>query len=287
MADRLHEKVTNTEDDDFATARAAAPADLTWGPFQGDDEAADKLHQSRRMADSRAELVDAFEASFRQPASMTARTVEAAAAGFGPLPDTTIYPFRVIAHLTITAADGTHWRGSAFLASPRTLITAGHNVYIPERGGWVHSVAVALGRNGDRFPYGEVTSRKFFTVRGWSDARDPNYDYGAIILSDPLGSTLGHLGLHEPLNGELGNTIDVSGYADETGRQWFGSGQVRERNSLRLYYDVTTAGGQSGAPVRFNGSPSAIAVHVYDSGALNSGVRINPAVHNQIRAWLV
>jgi glutamyl endopeptidase len=287
MDDRLHQNVTNTEDDDFATARAVAAADTTSESFQGDDAAAAQMHLSRGMTHSRPELADAFEASFRRPAAMATRSIAGAAFGFGPLIDTRVYPFRAVAHLTIEAADGTFWRGSAFFASARTLVTAGHNVFIPERSGWVRSIVVAPGRNGHDFPYDEVTSTKFFTVRGWSDARDPNYDYGAIVLPEPLGITLGFFGLHEPLNGELGRPVDVSGYADEPGRQWFGSGQIRERNDLRLYYDVSTAGGQSGAPVWFNGAPSAIAVHAYDSGNLNSGVRINPRVHNQIRAWLV
>lgn len=284
MIDNLLQSISNNSNDIIANADVVHESVPVREAFRGNDEGAAELRAHTAFREERPQLPDAFDASFRRP---RAADLVNEAAEFAPIGDTTIFPFRTIAYLTITANDGTHWRGSAFLASPSTLVTAGHNVFIPEHGGWVQSIDVALGRNGSDFPYGEVTCTKFFTVRGWSDTKDPNFDYGAIVLPHPLGTTIGHLGLHEPADGELTQGIHITGYANREGQQFFGDGHIRSQNALRLYYDDTTAAGQSGAAVRFENSDFAIGIHGYDSGNLNSGVRINPTVHAQIRAWLV
>lgn len=46
---------------------------------------------------------------------------------------TSSYPWRVHASLLITAADGSTWVGTGWFISPRTLVTAGHCVYITHR----------------------------------------------------------------------------------------------------------------------------------------------------------
>lgn len=48
--------------------------------------------------------------------------------------DTEKYPWRVSASLLITAADNSQWIGTGWFISPRTLVTAGHCVYIKNSG---------------------------------------------------------------------------------------------------------------------------------------------------------
>jgi glutamyl endopeptidase len=135
-----------------------------------------------------------------------------AVASFGPTPEailgaddrvqihsTTAYPWRANASLLITAADGSSWIGTGWFISPRTLITAGHCVCIKNSGvagrdGWVRSIRVMPGRNGSTLPYGSATSSSFRSVTAWTVSGDHNYDYGAIILPTPLGSTTGWYG---------------------------------------------------------------------------------------------
>jgi V8-like Glu-specific endopeptidase len=59
--------------------------------------------------------------------------------------NTTDFPYRVNASLLITARDGSQWIGTGWFISARTLITAGHCVYITNSGvagrdGWVKSI---------------------------------------------------------------------------------------------------------------------------------------------------
>ena len=44
------------------------------------------------------------------------------------------YLWRAIASLRITARDGSHWIGTGWFISPRTLVTAGHCVFIKGSG---------------------------------------------------------------------------------------------------------------------------------------------------------
>ena len=49
--------------------------------------------------------------------------------------DTHPFPWQSICSLVITAADGSKWVGSGWLASPRMVVTAGHCVYLHGHGG--------------------------------------------------------------------------------------------------------------------------------------------------------
>ena len=58
-------------------------------------------------------------------------------------------------------------------------------------------------------------------------------------------------------------------------------------NSQKVYYDIDTAGGQSGAAVYrvINGARMGIAIHAYGGATTNSGTRIITAVYNNMVAW--
>ena len=101
--------------------------------------------------------------------------------------ETSKFPWRANAALLITAADGSLWSGTGWFIGPRTLATAGHCVFIkgsgvPGRDGWVKTIQVVPGRDGQAAPYGAATSTVFWSVQGWVDAGDENYDYAAIVL---------------------------------------------------------------------------------------------------------
>jgi V8-like Glu-specific endopeptidase len=245
------------------------------------------------------------------PASTTLRDI--GEASFGPPPDaletvhgpddrkeildTTIYPWRAIASLLITAADNSAWVGTAWFVSPKTLITAGHCVYIrnsgvPGRDGWVKKISVMPGRNGSNLPYGAVTSTVFKSVDGWTSGGDENFDIGGIIIPAPLGDTVGVFGLAVYPDDELrGTLVNISGYPGDQppGTQWFDSRAIADLNSRKLYYDIDTAGGQSGAPVFrvANDKRIGVAVHAYGGSDTNSGTRINAEVYGVMKSWMV
>ena len=207
--------------------------------------------------------------------------------------NTAVYPWRVHASLRITAADNSMWIGTGWFVGPRILITAGHVVYIkgsgvPGRDGWVKKIVVMPGRNGSSLPYGSTVSSRLWTVNGWANSANHEYDYGAIILSSSLGNRTGWLG-----NGNWSNLnnvgANISGYPGDkpSGTQWYAARRVDSSSARKVYYDIDTAGGQSGSAVyRFhNGGRYGIAIHAYGGSRVNSGTRINSAVFKNIKAW--
>jgi V8-like Glu-specific endopeptidase len=211
--------------------------------------------------------------------------------------NTSVYPWRVHASLLITAADNSQWIGTAWFIGPHTLMTAGHCVNIrgsgvPGRDGWVRRIQVMPGRNAASLPYGSVTSTSFRSVTGWttSASGNENYDYGAIIIPTNLGSTTGWFGFGVYSNADLVGTVgNISGYPGDkpSGQQWYDAHRIASVNSRKVFYDIDTAGGQSGSAVYriINGARYAFAVHAYGGSTTNSGTRIITAVYNNMVAW--
>lgn len=205
------------------------------------------------------------------------------------------YPWRVHASLIITAADNTRWIGTAWFVNRRVLITAGHCVHIkhsgvPGQDGWVSRIRVIPGRNGTQRPLGEHTATEFHSVRGWTDQGDPEYDYGAIVLSEPADPGIGWFGFGRYPDHELVDVVgNISGYPGDKppGTQWYAARRIDSVTPRKVNYDIDTAGGQSGAAVyriKDNGR-FAIAIHAYGGARVNSGTRINRPVFDNIRHW--
>lgn len=240
-----------------------------------------------------AELPDIGEASFGPPPP-AAETVH------GPddrvqITDTSVYPWRVHCSLLITAADNSRWIGTGWFIGPHTLATAGHVVFIKNSGvagrdGWVKSINVMPGRNGNTLPYGVVTSTSFRSVSGWTNSGDQNYDYGAIILPTNLGSTTGWFGFGVWSDADLLKTVgNISGYPGDkpAGTQWYDARGIGSVGPRKVYYDIDTAGGQSGSSVYrfYNGGRYGVAIHAYGGAVSNSGTRITTPVYNNYVAW--
>lgn len=272
-------KTTPSKDDGSEAVRGykrteAAPAEL-WTPPES------------------TELRDIGEASFGPPPPAT-ETVH------GPddrvqITNTSVYPWRVHASLLIQAADNSMWIGTGWFIGPHTLMTAGHVVHIknsgvPGRDGWVKSINVMPGRNGNALPYGSVTSTNFRSVTGWTNSGDENYDYGAIIIPTNLGNTVGWFGFGVYSDSDLLGTVgNISGYPGDkpAGTQWYDFHKIASVNSRKVYYDIDTFGGQSGSAVYriINGNRYGFAIHAYGGGTTNSGTRIVTPVYNNMVAW--
>jgi glutamyl endopeptidase len=237
-------------------------------------------------------LADIGEASFGSPPALEAvigtdDRIQISA--------TSSYPWRVHSSLLITAADNSQWIGTGWFIGPHTLVTAGHCVYIKNSGvagrdGWAKKITVMPGRNVNTLPYGSVISTSFRTVTGWTGSGDQNYDYGALIIPTDLGNATGWFGFgvfsDAVLTASIGN---ISGYPGDkpSGTQWYHSRKIVSVNSRKVYYDIDTAGGQSGSAVyRISGGTRyAVAVHAYGGTTTNSGTRIVTPVYNNLVAW--
>jgi V8-like Glu-specific endopeptidase len=145
-------------------------------------------------------------------------------------------------------------------------------------------------RDATTLPFGSATSSHFWTVKGWADTGDENYDYAAIILPTPLGDQVGFLGFASLPDGQLtGAVANVTGYPSDkdSGTLWYDRKEIATVTPSKVHYDIDTAGGQSGSAVYVirDGERLAVAVHAYGGPTTNSGTRISPPVFANLTNW--
>lgn len=205
---------------------------------------------------------------------------------------TTNYPWRAICALRIRSATGKNYVGTGWLISPRTVITAGHCVFMHNEGGWAQSIEVIPALNGSSRPYGSGSSSVFRSVTGWTNSRNRDFDYGCIILPTTYkpGNTTGFFGFATRNDANILNkTLNLSGYPADKGAdtQWFHARAPKSVAARTITYDIDTFGGQSGSPVWFieNGNRYAIGIHTNGNDAGNSATRIVTDVYNNLVTW--
>lgn len=246
-------------------------------------------------------LLDAWYAEFGDPSSTLVRQREATRAALEvvigaddrtQVTSTTLPPWRWICSLRITAANGAQFIGTGWLVGARTVMTAGHCVYMHSQGGWVREIEVVPGRNGASRPFGSCTATAFRSVNGWTANHDRDFDYGAILLptTHRFGDQLGIFGYAALSDAELLNlTLNLSGYPGDkpAGTQWFHARVASSVTSRTVVYNIDTAGGQSGSPVWRLRDGQRHAVGIHTNGALsgNSATRIIPEVAANIGLW--
>jgi len=211
--------------------------------------------------------------------------------------DTREFPYRAIVFLQVQFDGGYYLECSGTLIGAHTVATAGHCVR--DAGlGWARGARVYPALNGDTAPYEMARALEFYSVTGWIESYQPEFDYGAIQLDRDVGSETGWLGMTVLDKTELQRmTLRVTGYpADKPPKtMWTMTGQARRITTLRLFYDMDTYAGQSGSPV-YNAAPAracsycVVAIHGYGVGGdlrgkYNSGVRITSPVLDNFVAW--
>lgn len=253
----------------------------------------------RAPVQARESLPDAWEASFR-PLSVRAllrtpevrRSIEEAVIvedDRQPVENADERPFRWICSLVITAANGTRWQGTGWVVGPRTVITAGHVVYMPSQGGWVSAVEVYPGRSAELQPPA-ATAAELHSVQGWVQEHVSAYDYGALTLSQPLQEGYGYFGFAACNDATLSSAlINIAGYPTDKpmGTMWGNTRRLSSVGTDVLLYTIDTFGGMSGAPlVHWDaGDFIVVGIHNYGDVAGNLATRINRDVFRNIELW--
>lgn len=216
--------------------------------------------------------------------------------------ETKLTPWRQICALDIEGKNGARFIGTGWLAGPRTVVTAGHCVHHPDLGGWAERITVSPARNGENMPFSSVVTTRVSAIDAWTGSQDPDFDYGAIHLDEDIGDELGWFAIDALSDSQLARRrVNISGYPAKPGfgkEQWFHSNGVLRTTERRVFYDVDTSGGQSGAPVWIypdgSDAPLVVAIHAYGTGGTplnlrieaNSAPRITADVLGLIKDWI-
>ena len=220
---------------------------------------------------------------------------------------TDLAPWRMICALRMEGPSGAGAIGTGWFIGPKTVATAGHCVFSNEFfGGWASSIEVipgllGSGSSSETRPYGSVVGQNFSSVDRWTDAEDPDFDIGCIHLEESKGKDVGWFALGALTPEELTDfLVNISGYpADHGGdEQYHSKNRVLRVTERRVFYEVDTFGGQSGAPVWIHETedapPLAIGIHAYGTGGTpagfgitaNSAPRIIPEVLERLTEWV-
>lgn len=237
-------------------------------------------------------VLDAIYGSYPELLTRSAMEVIIGADNRVRINPTTSYPWRAICALKITAKNGARFIGTGWLVSPRTVITAGHCLYLHDAGGWAKSVEVIPAMNDASRPYGSFVGTSLRSTTGWVNSRNRENDYGAIILPSNArpGDSVGYFGFAVRDNNFLMNAaLNLSGYPGDKGgnQQWFMAQRPKSVSSRVITYDIDTMGGQSGSPVWVlqNGNRYAVGIHTNGHSSGNSATRIESNVYNNILNW--
>ncbi|MCI5141681.1 MAG: hypothetical protein D3909_08120 [Candidatus Electrothrix sp. ATG1] len=223
------------------------------------------------------------------------------------LEKTTVAPWCRICCLEISVKNRLGYEyGTGWLAGPRTVITAGHCVFDPDKEEWVEHIRVIPGRDNftEPFPNAVTGTMRFSSTQEWVESGDPRYDIAVLHLDKSIGDIVGWFGFAALDDTALRQyKIESAGYPSDSrfeGRRMaYHSGKVLAVDDRRIYYNVDTEKGNSGSPVFLyptgrENEPVVVATHTNSEYATpahlnieaNSAPRILPDVYDLIEEWI-
>lgn len=195
--------------------------------------------------------------------------------------------------LEITTATGVRSAATGTLIAPRVVLTSAHSLYMPNLGGWVKSVAVAPGRNGDSKPFGQIEATEFRCTKQWTESQQKDNDYGVIILPKEFAGVRYRSPQMLPDNDFERLLIGITGYAldKDIGAMWSDVGYVDAVRGNVIFYSTSTSHGMSGAPIEVMAGglhqAKLVAIHTHSGSANgNEGIRFTQKVLSDLQHWI-
>lgn len=211
-----------------------------------------------------------------------------------PIRDTTKGPWRAVCKLQILFPSGSV-EATGVLVGKHHVLTAGHNIFDPRKGGWARDVKVFPGYNKGIARHGGSRSVKLMSMRGFTEDRDPGYDLGFVITKDDIGNATGWFGMSQTDGQDLRSTnLRIVGYpseGDHDGETLEDTPCAVTRTTFhKVFYRTNTYEGLSGAPIfaqskTYGNAESGgfvVGIHTTGDDTENSGPKIRREIWNWV-----
>ncbi|MDW7740526.1 MAG: dockerin type I domain-containing protein [Bacillota bacterium] len=216
----------------------------------------------------------------------------------------TAYPNNTIGFLSIIFPES-YMRGTAFLVSPHTALTNGHNVYSDPLGGWFVTLRFSPGQYETQWPetvqpYSTLspvsveTNDSYIRYENEGDRDNSvNHDYAALFFRTPFSG----INTFIPLEfNHIPEELIVIGYpgvirGSNSLGQWRSEGKLVEQDRYCLFYDAFTSPGNSGSPVIVYNQQAdtyrVVAIHTFNiPDLISGGPQLNSRNQLIIERWL-
>ncbi|GGA87546.1 trypsin-like serine peptidase [Staphylococcus muscae] len=192
-------------------------------------------------------------------------------------------PYKKIVLLDIKFKNNTG-TGTGAMINKNTVLTAAHNVYSSELGGFAKNITVYAGLSKSKLPIGQAHVTQKFLQKEWETTGLPKYDFAILKLDNNLGCKTGYFSFSQDLS--LNQTLQIAGYPGDKGSitQYSGKGTLLSFTNDNLFYDVDTYNGESGSPI-LNDKNLIIGIHTNGFSNYNYGTRINKEKLALIKKW--
>ena len=189
----------------------------------------------------------------------------------------TTYPYCAVVSAVSYFPNGDCRVGTAVVVDHYTLLTCGHCVYDPSRGGWADAVDLIPGRDNDSWPYGSTYASYMLVPGKYYNNLEWTYDFAILNTPDDLGSKVGWFGMSWQTASLDGQTVETVGYPASTMAEMKTSGTIDESGTEYLHFKLDTSGGQSGSPLyrwESDGWPHVLGLVRGEDDVTNYGVRL-------------
>lgn len=193
--------------------------------------------------------------------------------------DTAAWPYAPVGRIVSKFGSKT-MIGTGTIIASRHVLTAGHVLFDPKLGGWADSVTFQAAKNEALEPFGSIPVKRLVSVKGWVEKQNPDFDFAVAVLDEPTGIIAGYHAFEAFTDLKLSKLpVRVTGYpGDKGGKQmWTHADRLKSAAAEKVYYDIDTMPGQSGAAVYYEDEGLIVAIHATGAGSGNGAVRITSA----------